>query len=180
MICSQLHGILAVESEVYAMSAKRTLLVCVTAQESCDRLVQYGRRIARQEHATLRIVSVLPRRQSVCPDLQALERLNAVAIASGAQMRVCFSDDSVEKIREIALEESAQMLVVGFPGKDSSGFVHDLHAALPRTPLCMVDLDGTAYSITPQSGNRTTYDSCSSCVSLLLSDFVRSTSVSAP
>lgn len=162
------------------MSAKHTVVVCVTAQESCGRLVEFGRKLAKQEHAALRIVSVLPRRQSVSPDLPALERLNAAATASGAQMRVCFSDNPVEKIREIALEESARMLILGFPGKDSSGFVHDLHAALPRMPLCMVDLDGTAYSISSSDGKTALHGACLSCASFLLSDFSRPSSVSAP
>ncbi len=133
------------------MAQEGILLVCVTAQESCSRLVEYGAALAKSENAALRIVSVLPRRQSMQPDLLALERLNAAAIESGAQMRVYFSDEPIERIREIAVAKDVRMLIVGFPGKNSSGFVHALHEAMPRMPLCMVDTDGTAYSIAPRS-----------------------------
>jgi K+-sensing histidine kinase KdpD len=162
------------------MAKKDVLLVCVTAQESCGRLVEYGSRLARQENAVLRIVSILPRRQGLQPDLNALERLNAAAIASGAQMRVCFSDDPAEKIREIASEFPVRMLITGFPGKNSSGFIRRLHAVLPRIPLCMVDTDGAAYSVAPHSDAGEPSGTDYACATFLLSQLPRSASNTAP
>ena len=135
------------ESEVNEMSENGIVLVCVTAQQSSRLLIECGKKLAEEKNAELRIFSVLPQRQSFSPDLDALVRLQEIADDAHAQMKVCFSDSPVDCVSQELLTKNVRMLVTGFPGKNSTKFITQLHANSPLTPMCMVDNDGTAYSI---------------------------------
>ena len=128
------------------MSKNGVVLVCVTPQQSGKHLISCGRRLADERGCTLRILSVLPQRQSFAPDLSVLESLNDAARESGAEMTVCFSDSPADKVREILRETDAQMLIAGFPGKHSTHFLQSLHEKAPDVPLWLVDSDGAAYT----------------------------------
>ena len=117
------------------MSKNGVVLVCVTPQQSGKHLISCGRRLADERGCTLRILSVLPQRQSFAPDLSVLESLNDAARESGAEMTVCFSDSPADKVREILRETDAQMLIAGFPGKHSTHFLQSLHEKAPDVPL---------------------------------------------
>ena len=129
------------------MANKHMILVCVTPQHTCRHLIRCGLRLAEEQDAEMRIVSVLPLRQSVAPDLAALDSLNDLARESGAEMTVAFSDDPSGSVSRMALECGASALLTGFPGKDSTHFVLSLHERIPHIPLWMADSDGTAYMI---------------------------------
>lgn len=129
------------------MTDNGVIIVCVTPQQSGKRLIACGRRLADERGCTLRIVSVLPQKQSFAPDLSVLESLNEAARESGAEMTVCFSDSPADKVREIVRETDVTMLLAGFPGKNSSHFLQSLHEKQPDLPLWLIDGDGTAYTI---------------------------------
>lgn len=138
------------------MTKNGVVLVCVTPQQSGRRLIEYGRRLADERGCTLRILSVLPQKQSFAPDLSVLESLNESAHEFGAEMTVCFSDSPADKVREIVRETGAQMLLAGFPGRHSSNFLQALHAKQPDLPLWLIDAGGTAYTIAPAFANEQT------------------------
>lgn len=129
------------------MSENGVVLVCVTPQQSGKHLISCGRRMADERGCTLRILSVLPQKQSFAPDLSVLEFLNDAARESGAEMTVCFSDSPADKVCEIVRETDVNMLLAGFPGKHSTHFLQSLHEKLPDVRLWLVDADGSAYSI---------------------------------
>ena len=129
------------------MTKNGVVLVCVTPQQSGRHLIACGRRFADERGCTLRIMSVLPQRQSFAPDLSVLEALNDAARESGAEMTVCFSDSPADKVREIVRETDAQMLIAGFSGKHSTHFLQSLHKQAPDVPIWLVDSDGSAYTI---------------------------------
>lgn len=129
------------------MPDNTVVLVCVTAQQSSRRLIERGVQIAAQENAELRIFSILPQRQSFAPDLDALVRLQEIADSANAQMKVCFSDAPVDCVLQELRKGNVCMLVTGFPGKNSTKFITQIHKSAPLTPICMVDIDGTAYSL---------------------------------
>lgn len=130
------------------MKKKGVVLVCVTPQLSCKRLIETGKAIADSEGASVRILSVFPKRQCYNPDLNALEALNEAAVKNNAAMTVCFSDSAEKSISQYASEPGTLKVVVGFPRENSSEFITKFHAIMPGIPLCMVDDDGTAYEIT--------------------------------
>lgn len=127
--------------------ANQCILVCVTPQHSCRHLIACGQRLAEEQGVDLRIISVLPLRQSVAPDLTALESLNDYAREFGADMTVTFSDNAAASVCAMAQSCGACALLTGFPGKNSTHFLLDLHEQNPQIPLWMADSDGTAYMI---------------------------------
>ena len=127
------------------MTKNGSVLVCVTAQRTCRKLIECGFRLAEEKGAALRILSVFPQNRCTMPDIDALEMLNSAALEFGAEMTVCFSDDLMQCVRE-AISPDTRLLVTGFPGKNSTEFIEKLRS-IPTLPLCMVDSDGTAYSI---------------------------------
>lgn len=129
------------------MASRPGILVCVTPQRSCRYLIACGQRLAEEQGADLRIVSILPLRQSVAPDLAALEALNEFAREFGAEMTVSFSDDPARSVSDMVRELHVSALLTGFPGKNSTQFVEALHKRIPHIPLWMADNDGTAYTI---------------------------------
>ena len=129
------------------MSKNGVVLVCVTPQHSCRHLIECGQRFAQQQNAALHILSVLPQRQSFAPDWSVLESLNEYAGEFGAEMTVTFSDCPSDSVLKTVSETGVCTLLTGFPGKNSTHFVFDLHGKIPQIPLWMVDSDGTAYTI---------------------------------
>ncbi|NLO46310.1 MAG: hypothetical protein GX107_07455 [Clostridiales bacterium] len=134
------------------MNKKNVVLVCVTPQLSCERLIYAGNLIAKREGASVRILSVFPKRQCYNPDKKALDFLNRVAADINAAMTVCFSDEPVKSVLQYAAEQGVIKVVTGFPRSEGSSFITDFHNQMPGMPLCMVDDDSTAYQISPARG----------------------------
>lgn len=132
------------------MKNDRTVLVCITAQESSEKLVEAGKAIADKNKADLEVVSVLPMMNSdsrVNP--QVLEKLYRLAQSRGGKMALYFSDDPTLTVSAHIAKRKPLTLVVGFPGERSNDFVHTIHLLLPEVPISMVSGDGKIYNILP-------------------------------
>lgn len=95
----------------------------------------------------MRIICVFSQKACYSPDFEALEILNESSMEYDSEMTVFFNDSPAEIIAETAKRMDSPIIVLGFPGNKSSGFIGKLHAFLPDTPLCMVDDDCTVYKI---------------------------------
>jgi len=139
------------------MQKNGVVLVCVTPQISCKKLIDAGAAIAAEKDAHVRIISVFPQRQCFNPDLNALEALNRAACEINAEMTVCFSDSPVDRVAEYAAEHRTVTVVAGFPKDGGCRFITELYALMPGMPLSMVDDDGTSYAVVPsmKSGYKT-------------------------
>ena len=132
------------------MKNERTVLVCVTAQTSSERLIRAGKALAEKHSAGLEIVSVIPlddeeRRL----DPEALDRLHRCAKKHGGDMAVYFSDDPIMTVCAHTAKRKPITLVTGFPGERSNSFVSLIHLILPEVPVSMVDAKGMIYNILP-------------------------------
>ena len=93
-----------------------SVLVCVTGQKSCERLIVAGARIAREEGLPLNVLHVVRTGGSVLGfvnEPQALEYLLNVSVENGASMYVRRSDDVVSSIEYAAKNEGAKVIVAG-------------------------------------------------------------------
>ncbi|MBQ8502830.1 MAG: hypothetical protein IJ491_00960 [Clostridia bacterium] len=132
------------------MKNERTVLVCVTAQESSQTLVRAGKAIAERNKASLEVVSVLPVMNSdgrVNP--QMIEKLYRTAQKEGGEMAFYFSDEPILTVSAHIAKRKPLTVVVGFPGEESNDFVFTLHLLLPEIPISMVGKDGTIYNMLP-------------------------------
>jgi len=103
-----------------------SVLVCVTGQKNCERLIVAGARIAREEGLPLNVLHVVQGGGSVLGfvnEPEALEYLLKVSVEHGASMYVRRSDDVIASIEYAAKNEHCRVLVAGRAANYSG---HDL------------------------------------------------------
>ncbi len=131
------------------MDEKATVLVCVTAQQSSEKLIDAGRTIADENTADLEVVSVLPidgfDNRNNC---EVLDRLHQYAKSAGGDMAVYFSDDPTLTVAAHIAKTKPMLLVTGYPGEGSNGFISLIHLLLPELPISMIDGE-KVYNILP-------------------------------
>lgn len=131
------------------MSKKACVLVCVTSQPDCERLIRAGKKIADGEGVPLQVVSVQRMEECFQPNSETLERLHQQAKAVNAEMTVYFNDSPAITAAVHAVKEGAVNIVMGFPRENSARFVEDVHLLAPEVPISMVDGDGKIYQMIP-------------------------------
>ena len=122
------------------------VLVCVTVQPSCRRLIVAGRALAEQYGVPLRVVSVLPKRLVSPKTADALQTLYNISGKLGAEMTVFFNDEVALTVAVHARQSEVVHLVSGMPEADSNTFVGTIRELLPEIPLSLVDQDGQMFT----------------------------------
>lgn len=134
------------------MKKEKTVLVCITPQESSKQLVKAGRAIAQKHGANLEVVSVLPLMEKNGQynfQAETVEKLYQTAKREKGEMAIYFSDDPILTVSAHIAKRKPITLVAGFPGEGSNNFVSAIHLLLPDIPISMVDTKGTIYNILP-------------------------------
>ena len=94
-----------------------TVLVLVTDQLSCDRLIMAGRRLADAYGCVLEVQNIA--RFGSIPDPAAIEHLYQTSRDAGARMAVHYSEDPERSLIQTLAEELPHYVVTGMPGGDS-------------------------------------------------------------
>ena len=133
------------------MKKEKTVLVCITPQESSKQLVKAGKALADKHEAKLEVVSVLPFQQNGQYKIESdiVEKLYQTAISENGEMAVYFSDDPILTVSAHIAKRKPLTIVVGFPGEKSNNFISMIHLFVPDVPVSMVGADGTVYNILP-------------------------------
>lgn len=133
------------------MKKEKTVLVCITPQESSKELVKAGKVLADKHGAKLEVVSVLPFQQNGQYKIESdiIEKLYQTAISEKGEMAVYFSDDPILTVSAHIAKKKPLTIVVGFPGEKSNNFISTIHLLLPDVPISMVGTDGLFYNILP-------------------------------
>lgn len=133
------------------MKKEKTVLVCITPQESSKKLVKTGKVLADKHGAKLEVVSVLPFQQNGQYKFESdiVEKLYQTAISENGEMAVYFSDDPILTVSAHIAKIKPLTIVVGFPGEKSNNFISMIHLFVPDVPVSMVGVDGTVYNILP-------------------------------
>lgn len=117
------------------------VLVCVTGQKTCERLIQEGAEIARELDGTVSVVHVAGQRTVLgsAQEGEALEYLFRTADEHGADMAVLRADgalDAMDVLVQYALAQEADCIVVGMAqGKAGGSFAEQLRARLPSVEV---------------------------------------------
>lgn len=126
------------------------VMVCVTPQQSCQRLIEAGARIAKEENLPLSVISVFKESKGLnANEGGVLEELFQCAKKYNASMDIFFNNSPVLVIAVAAKKHNAATLVTGFPADGSSGFIAHIHEILPELPITMVDEELSEYKIIP-------------------------------
>ena len=103
------------------MSEAETVLVCVTDQVNCGRLIRYGRKRADEIGCALRVLHVRTREKTLMgnPDISsALNDLYRLSREAEAEMEIVSSQDVEGMIAEYAEKYHAALVVLGETPKD--------------------------------------------------------------
>ena len=118
-----------------------SILVCVTGQQTCHRLIREGDRLARELDAQLCVLHVARPGGGLLGDkteAEALEYLFEISREHGAEMTVVRSEDVIGAIADHARAVKALMLVLGAPRKGAEDMVSRIRAAIPELEFHVV------------------------------------------
>lgn len=131
------------------MKSNKTVLVCVTGQHDCDRLIRTGRKLADELALPLRVLCIQPASFGIQGNSEELEYLRQTARDSDAEMTVYFNDDAPLMAVSVAKKLGAKHIVTGMPEAPVNGFVELIHKLLPLVPVSMVEKNGKVHNICP-------------------------------
>ena len=128
------------------------VLVCVTNQRDCVRLIEAGIKISEMiENSKVCVFSVRPQ-NTVGQELgEALEYLRHQAVSNEADMMIVFDNDAVTATADYAQQSGTVQIVTGIAGNGTSGFIDNLRNKLPDTIISMVSKDGIVHNLYPQN-----------------------------
>lgn len=129
------------------METDRCILVCVTGQSSCERLIRAGARIAEEKNCSLLVLSIFPTSGCFTPEIETIGELDRCAKEHNAEMLLFYNDLPFAVAAAVAKKHKAVNIVTGFCEDGASGFVTALHTVLPATEITMVDKEEKFYKI---------------------------------
>lgn len=120
---------------------KPSVLVCVTDQYDCDRLINAGFEKAVELGLELHVLSVhIPVHN--CSFLSnEIEHLYRVSKDLGADMTIAFHNDAGKTAVDFARKINAKYIITGMPDDRPHGFVDIVHELLPKSHITMVTKD---------------------------------------
>lgn len=126
------------------------VLVCVTDQYSCERLIKRGAEIAKENQMELQVLNVSKPSSGIEVDGKALEFLYKKAKNCGAEVVFYFNDEPVLIIAGHVKKYNVCNVITGMPENGNIGFIQMLHTLIPDVPITMVPVDPQEKCITLQ------------------------------
>ena len=117
---------------------KPSVLVCVTGQYDCDRLIEAGHELACESGLDLHVLCVHTPVNDLSSLSQEIEYLYRTAKELGADMTISFNTNAPMFAADYARRVNAKRLVTGMPDLRPNGFVLMLHELMPRLQITMV------------------------------------------
>ncbi|MDY6038745.1 MAG: universal stress protein [Eubacterium sp.] len=120
------------------------IMVCVTKQRNCQRLIDYGKKLMRDESDSIHIIHVTGSDYNFLGNSEehkALEFLYEKAREAGAQLTVLKSDDTIATLCLLTQEHKITKVVVGASGendKDDGAFLNRLKTKLNKSAELIV------------------------------------------
>ena len=124
-----------------------SVVVCVTDQYDCSRLIKAGRKIADEKGLSLHVLSVSPVKTMVKERCEELEFLREVSHESHAEMTVYYHDEPALVAASFIKKVRAQIVVTGMPGVESNGFITFLRYIFPDVIISMVSPAGEIFNM---------------------------------
>ncbi len=119
------------------------VLVCVTDQESCGRLIDAGKKLADITDNPLKVICVRPRRTENWFGSDEVEYLFNYAKRLDAETIIFFHDCAVEAVADYIRSGDVQYVIVGMPPEPGhSIFISSLEEQFPDLPVIALDETG--------------------------------------
>ena len=131
------------------------ILVCVTGQYSCERLINCGAKIAKENQMDMQVLSVARPSGSFGVDGKALEFLYKKAKTFGAEVVFYFNDEPVLITAGHVRKYNVCHVITGMPANSGMGFIQNLHSLIPDVPITMVPVQADEECVTLMPAVRT-------------------------
>ena len=130
------------------------VLVCVTDQASCARLIKAGRNLADILSVPLKVISVRPRRSDDWLASEELEYLFDLSKQLEAEMVIRFHDYAAEAVADYIEKNDVRAVIVGEPPQPGqSVFIASLESRFVSLPVICVKDDGQVCLAAVYSGS---------------------------
>jgi K+-sensing histidine kinase KdpD len=128
------------------MGRRRKIMICVTRQKTCERLIKAGQEIAAGRKAQLYVVHVAKTGVNFLgnPDEgEALDYLFQISKEAGAEMTVLRSDHVVDTLVDFSKKKKISTLVLGESPHSNSdrNIIRELEKRLPGIELRVMPHD---------------------------------------
>lgn len=121
---------------------KPSVLVCVTGQYDCDRLINAGFEMAVDKGYELHVLCVHTPISNASFLSDEIEYLYQTSKNLGADMTIAFNHDAPSTAADFAKKKGAKDIITGMPDDKPNGFVDTLHELLPKSNITMVTKKG--------------------------------------
>ncbi len=121
------------------------IMVFVTAQQSCARLIEAGYEIAEKTNQKLKVISIINKFDE--KTTKTLKELYDYVDTLNAEMNLYVNNEPFITAAVAAKRFNATEIITGFPKDNGSPFIYGLHSIVPDVPITMVDEGGTQYRI---------------------------------
>lgn len=125
-----------------AKAKTKCVLVCVTRQRNCERLIQEGAQLGAQRQLPVAVLHVAGKGESFLgndADADTLEYLYQCSKDAGAEMHVLRTEDTMKAMVKFAKDMRADVVVIGAsPKKGDRNFSGELSRRLPGLQLHVV------------------------------------------
>lgn len=131
------------------LNPEDNVLVFVTAQPSCYRLIQAGAAIAETYHMPLKVVTIQPPGPLSKHAADNLQVLYNISGKLGAEMTILFNENPALTAAVHAHQTGAKHIVSGSPGGQSQLFIEAVRQLVPEIPWTVVDDQQQAVTFPP-------------------------------
>lgn len=117
------------------------VMVCVTRQRTCERLIQTGAQIAKERRLGLSVVHVAKLGESFLgssDEGQALDYLFRISKEVGADMTVLRSENVLNSLIEYAKRHTVNEIVLGVSPQGVADFFKEMEQSLPTVRIRMI------------------------------------------
>lgn len=128
------------------------VLVCVTNQRDCLRLIEVGVKISDTiDNSRVCVFNVQPIKAASEKTGEALEYLRQKSMENAADMMIVFDDDASSATANYASSSGTVQIVTGIAGSTTSGFIERLRVKIPNVIISMVAKDGVVHNLYPKN-----------------------------
>ncbi|MBQ6542886.1 MAG: hypothetical protein IJL77_00720 [Clostridia bacterium] len=125
----------------------RPIIICVTPQGSCVRIIEKGIEIAAKEGREALVLSVIGTRYK--NDLAALDMIYSLVEKHSLGLEVYFNNEPAITAAVIAKRMKTDCFVTGLPDSSGGSFISLVRDLLPDLKITMIGEDGVGYNMIP-------------------------------
>ena len=122
---------------------KPKVMVCVTRQKTCERLIRSGAMMAERTETDLLVVNVVKEWQNImgsADESLALEMLFNTAKEHNAEMCVIKAKNTLDALAQCAQSNNVGMVIMGeSPVTDSTSIIDKLRQRIPKASILVIE-----------------------------------------